>query len=237
MPNGIGSGSGIRFRRAGAAAFLPSDISGLQLWVKSDTGVTKDGSNNVSQWDDQSGNTRNLSEATNQPLWVDAALNGYPVIRFDGTNDKLSATGFSVSQPLSIFIVCKVNTHTNLDGIIFGANTSSVGIRMQSSPTINLEDETAGAGATASDTAAYELLKAVINGTSSVLAVNDGADQTSATNLTSTLNGGVRLAVWPGGAIRFGAIDVAEVAIYNSSISGTNLTNLKSYFNSRYVLW
>ena len=30
--------------------------SGLTVWLKSDIGITKDGSNYVSQWNDQSGN-------------------------------------------------------------------------------------------------------------------------------------------------------------------------------------
>lgn len=36
-------------------AFTPTDISGCVLWLKADTGVTKDGSNLVSLWADQSG--------------------------------------------------------------------------------------------------------------------------------------------------------------------------------------
>ena len=40
----------------GGGGFDPSQLSGLKLWLKADTGVTVDGSGNVSSWADQSGN-------------------------------------------------------------------------------------------------------------------------------------------------------------------------------------
>jgi hypothetical protein len=217
-----------------SSTFSPSNISGLQFWVRSDLGITKDGSDLVSQWNDQSGNARNLTEATNQPLWVNSLINGYPAIRFDGSNDKMRTASFSISQPLTIFMVAKPVTHTNLDGYIFGGN---LGAYQGTSPVVKLHDQAVGDGAQAnSGGAVYELYKFLFNGTSSVISIDDGSDQTSGTNLTSSFTSGVSLSVW-NTDIRFGNMEVAEVCIYDSSISGTNLTNLKNYFNTRYVLW
>lgn len=74
----------------------PLDLSGLDAWYKSDTGVTTVGAD-VDQWADQSGNGRTLSApaATNRPLLVASVLNGYPAIRFDGVDNRLASAAFT----------------------------------------------------------------------------------------------------------------------------------------------
>lgn len=61
-------------------------IPGSVLEVYADF-VTKDGANRVSQLTDQSCGGFNLTQANgaNQPTWVDAQLNGKPILRFTGT--------------------------------------------------------------------------------------------------------------------------------------------------------
>jgi hypothetical protein len=73
----------------GHAANLPPVTSGtLQLWLKADIGVTQDAAGNVNEWDDQSGNANNATQAdaTLQPKFVSGAVpvSGQPVIRFTG---------------------------------------------------------------------------------------------------------------------------------------------------------
>jgi hypothetical protein len=60
--------------------------SGLALWLKADAGVS---GSPVSQWSDQSGNGRYAIQGAgdSQPVLVAGALNGKPVVRFDGVND------------------------------------------------------------------------------------------------------------------------------------------------------
>jgi len=69
----------------------PVGIAGCKLWLKSDSGITKDASDFVSAWEDQSGTLNNLAQTTasKQPLYVANELYGYPVIRFDGIDDDL----------------------------------------------------------------------------------------------------------------------------------------------------
>lgn len=220
------------------ADFDPSAVSGLQFWARSDQGITKDGSDLVSQWNDISGNARHLTEATNKPLWVDTLINGYPAIRFDGSNDVLTSTSFSLSQPMTVFIVCKIVTHTNLDGIWFGNAGSAPGIFMRSSPSVVIHDTSTGSEISRNSTAAYELFKAIFNGTSSTLAVNNGSDAATGSSYTSSLTAGFAVGSWGAAAgSRFGNIEVAEIAIYNSAITGANLTALNAYFGSRYGIF
>jgi hypothetical protein len=56
----------------------------LRLWYKSDTGVTTDGSGNVSQWNDQSGNGNHLVQATvtSRPPLVSGQIGGKPCVHF-----------------------------------------------------------------------------------------------------------------------------------------------------------
>lgn len=74
---------------------------GMKLWLKADTGVTKDGSNKVSAWADQSGNGSDAVQtgAAAQPTWVENGINGRAVLRFDGTDDVLigSNNGYNPS--------------------------------------------------------------------------------------------------------------------------------------------
>jgi len=67
-------------------SFVPTDIDSCKLWLKADAGITKDGSNYVSKWEDQSGNGFDVAQSTGskQPLWVANDKNGKPGISFDG---------------------------------------------------------------------------------------------------------------------------------------------------------
>lgn len=68
-------------------AFTPTDIPGLALWLDASdaSSITLDGSSNVSQWSDKSGNARHVTQATvmNRPKPSTATLNGLTAIKFE----------------------------------------------------------------------------------------------------------------------------------------------------------
>ncbi|MBN2370855.1 MAG: Ig-like domain-containing protein, partial [Vicinamibacteria bacterium] len=74
--------------------FSPASLAGLGLWVRSDVGVVADGARRVSMWTDLSGQENHLTQPTilAQPVCEADAVNGLPVLRFDGTNDTLKFT-------------------------------------------------------------------------------------------------------------------------------------------------
>jgi hypothetical protein len=84
-----------------AASFSPTDLSGLSLWLKSNAGVTMDGSN-VTAWADQSGNGNNVNDVANMPMLVNNFINGYPAIYFRGTN-YLYNSGFTTTGGANTF--------------------------------------------------------------------------------------------------------------------------------------
>ncbi len=74
----------------------PDELPGLQLWLKTDAGVTYD-SDGVSLWADQSGidNHAIQSNADFRPAFVAHGLGSKPVLRFDGTDDYLAIQNLS----------------------------------------------------------------------------------------------------------------------------------------------
>lgn len=109
-------------------SFSPADISGMQLWLKSDAGVL-DASNNVittdntqvKTWQDQSGNGLDAVQATSarQPVWRNAAngINGNPAVYF---SSDIMVTANLTSGPFTIFSVHKATAH----GLIYERGVS-----------------------------------------------------------------------------------------------------------------
>jgi hypothetical protein len=216
-------------------SILPPEVPGLQFWVRSDLGVTKDGSDLVSDWADLSGNGRNATESTNKPLWVTSLISGCPAIRFDGTNDKLLTGSFTVNQPLTVFVVSKNVTNTNADRVwASSTSTANPSLLQRAGPNLTLQSNNLDGATVVSDTTNFHLYKCVFNGTSSVIAKDNGSDQTNAGNLSGSITR-MEIGAWNAG--NFGNVEIAEMAVYDSTISGTNLTNLLVYFRDRYALW
>lgn len=98
------------------------DAANLALWFSSDSGITLVG-NEVSQWNDRSGNARHLTPAaaTNRPKFTAGALNGLPEILFDGGNDYLQTGAFVLSQPFTCYFLARQVTYTQFERLFQGA--------------------------------------------------------------------------------------------------------------------
>jgi hypothetical protein len=109
-------------------AFSPANISGLELWLKSDAGVL-DASDNpitsdntaVKTWQDQSGNGLHATQSNSswQPVWRNAAngINGNPAVYFSGD---IMATANLTAGVYTIFAVHKAT----FDGLIYERSAS-----------------------------------------------------------------------------------------------------------------
>jgi len=118
----VGQIGGLEFKphiSSGDAPFSPADISGLELWLKSDSGTYQDSAKTivsfsagdvVGAWADQSANGNDATQTTtlNKPTLRLAVANNRPVIRFDGLNDYIDfADVFSGLTAAEMFIVIK----------------------------------------------------------------------------------------------------------------------------------
>src|SRR5687767_11083756 len=65
--------------------------NGIKLWLKADAGVKLNG-DRVTRWTDNADPATDATQKTptSQPVFVANALNGKPVLRFDGIDDALT---------------------------------------------------------------------------------------------------------------------------------------------------
>ncbi len=106
------------FRHKWFGSALPTDFSDLIVWTDAMQGVTKDGSNLVSQWNDLSGNNNHFVQATGskQPTWTASEYNGRPALVFDGTDDFMKSPGLITGAGRTVFMVMHTTTghgHSN----------------------------------------------------------------------------------------------------------------------------
>jgi len=96
--------------------FQPTDIPGLDLWLRADLGVTLSGSN-VQTWADQSGNHRDCNQFTalNQPGQpvVNAGLNGQLALNFSSTNTYMAGASSLTVAPRELFVVANLTDPTS----------------------------------------------------------------------------------------------------------------------------
>jgi len=229
----------------GSPTFLPSQISGLRLWLKADALVLNDG-DAVGTWVDQSGNANDATQATaaNKPTYKAGIVNGKPVVRFDGSNDYLALPNFvSTFIAGEIFIVVKIdndpptldsqtglwtfgsdiqNTHyPYTDGIIydqFGTATR----KATSDPAIALTS--------------FRIYNVASQSGEWTSRINGVQHYTTATNTASFTTAPI-LGAGVGGSNYFLDGDVAEVILYSSVLSSGNRGLVEGYLNSKYALF
>jgi len=89
-------------------------VGGCALWLRSDTGITKDGSNGVSTWADRSGCGRDASQGTAglRPIFDESkTINGFPTIHFLDEEAATRKLTFSSAKfvAVTLFIVGAVD--------------------------------------------------------------------------------------------------------------------------------
>ena len=99
-------------------------LSNLDLWLKADTGTIINGTNQISEWHDQSGkgNTMIQSISNQQPILVSNQLNGHNIVHFNGLTSNLqseSLFNLSNSHTITVFMVMKFTFLDNPDRCIY----------------------------------------------------------------------------------------------------------------------
>ena len=229
-----------------AAAGFPS-ISGERFRYVSDTGITKDGSNIVSAWADQSGNDDHLADPTaNKPLWVDNLVNGYPAVRFDGVGGaggggdilQVAATAGGGSKS-HIFAVMNQITWTNYDQLLSWGMAGYGQLLTQIGGSPNLSGNELSNNLVAPSLNTFHLIYTYFDGTTgSYIALDDASPVTGGASPTYpsapthfTLAGAKNLN-------NGGHVEIAEVVVYDGvKVIDDDLTALKDYFNTRYALY
>lgn len=226
------------------AITAPSDISGLVLDLdpheasyQDTAGTTPAGAgDSVARVDDQTAGAEHVTQATaaNRPT-LQADLNGWLYLLFDGSNDYLNNTTFDAgSQPFEIVTVAM---HGNVSGNdMFWANGSGVNAGRNEVGGYNLSW-----GGTKIDSGPavdgnLHVVNWSINGASSLLEV-DNANQQTATLSTASWSAagavGFNLGRYSGGNYFTGR--QYRVLIYGKQLTPTERTDLYDYLNALYA--
>jgi hypothetical protein len=176
------------YTRAGGA-FGAAQVLALQpaAWYRFNSGVTVTGSG-VSQWNDASGNGRNLTQGTdaNRP-----PLQASGAILFDGAAQFLRTASFTINQPGTVYWLAKqvswVASEKLFDGFTPGGRWIVQQKAAGASPQLTIFAGTEVATNSDLVIGSYGVVCAVYNGASSVLQINSGTPVTGdagANNLT-----------------------------------------------------
>lgn len=185
---------------------------GPAAWFRYGVGITSAGGL-VSAWADQSGNGRDLLQATdtNKPT-----LEADGSITFDGVDNVLKCASFTLEQPETVYFLGKQVTWTIGDFLLDG-DSSTTGAIPQTPTTPRLRINAGADAATNADLAVdtYGVVVAVFNGASSLLQVNNGTPATGDPGAGDM--GGFTLGANGSGAADFSNINAKEVILYASA--------------------
>ena len=228
----------------GGGGFDPSQLSGLKLWLKADTGVTVDGSGNVSSWADQSGNnnTAYQSDPTKYPVFSAAySVNGVPAVV--GQNDQfLQLTqNFAGQHSSTPFTVIWVGTKTNSTAgtTVAEALTGAGGVRYLASTT-SFQAFLGNVGSIN-----YGVGDGLLNPNAHFVRMDYPSHKFECTQGSSVVqnvsyNGFVnfaRLFVGPTYNLTNPGYAINEVMLLDRSISDAELADIKDYIKTRYNLY
>lgn len=212
----------------------------LKLWLKADAGVVMDGSNYVSEWQDQSGNGNHAIQNTEsrQPILSNNELNEKPVLRFDGVNDFLQTNfGETFTQPNTIFIIYNIlsidttSSHSIIDGLSNGLRHTLFFTASTSQMAIN-----AGPPSTLLNNKSLPIkytLSTILYNTNNSYYYENGEFISNA-NLNSDPIEGLRIAVDRRGTALFLDGDIAEIIYYNAVLSNSEREQVEKYLMDKY---
>lgn len=231
------------------AAFSPLALGSLTLWLRSDQGtyqdsalttVAKADNDPVGGWTDLSGRGRTFTQGTagSRPLLKLSIINNRSVMRFDGTDDFISAT-IPASAAVTIWLVVQKRSAPGagaVSALSFGAVTNTLETASGTDATHYLWATNQAAGATVlpGTAANVNLMTLRFNSTASLDSFANGG---TATNLdpsdgyaaaTTLVLGAAAAATQPGD------FDIAEVVVVGRALLASELRTLNLYGSARY---
>jgi hypothetical protein len=236
-------------------SFHPKQVRNLKLWYRADLGVTKDGSDRVSAWADQSGNGYNASQGTGslQPLWVDNAdpSSSHPIIRFaDDPMGIGSSAILNTGIAHTVFLIHKLTSVAGTGNIILCLKDETAGFpnfQYRNSP----EEWWYNGGSGPWVDSKYDV-GTIVNTWQYIRFHFDGVDDTALGSFSFYEDGTqITTEALAGGSGTSNAIgghkntsdtnfnyygDIAECIIYASTPTAAEIALLQTYFNTRYGL-
>lgn len=243
------------------AAFSPPDIAGLQLWLKAYEITGLSDGDPVTTWEDSHTSNNDFTQATaaKKPTYQTNEINGLAVVRFDGTDDILTAANFLSATAGTVFAVVRLTSAITYDKYIIGsadeagAGSSYWGLSPADAagfPFSKIQTRISGGtanvidGSTTISAAAVYLMMWRSTDTAYTLRV-DGNEET--VTARSGADNGVWLGDVPGrdnftlGALKWNAEygylkgDLGELVMYDTALSAGNISSVETYLNGRWA--
>jgi hypothetical protein len=212
---------------------LPS--TGMKLWLRVDSGITKDANNHVNHWIDQSGTGNDAVQSVvgSSPVYVQGDSITQSVVRFDGSASYMNGP-LALGTQMSIFAVVKQGTNGGFKRVITNEGHFYLGVGSVGNFASFYGNGTWGT--TQSHPA--PLLSTQFN---VVESVNDGNDNAyingqlieTRANPMGAFTNGYELGRYPGGS-QYWDGDIAEVLIYDTALSAADRQNVETYLASKY---
>jgi hypothetical protein len=243
----------------GAAPPTNPVLTGLRVWLKADAGVTTNLSGGITTWADQSGNGNDAVQTTDEfaPLFVPNAVNGKPVLHFNGiapstpylevsdegtaflTNDfsTFALARFVGSYPAvrqNVWSKCSAaGTAGPVDWWLNTTTGAPFGYRGDG---VNFAG--VGGGTVGPTLGLYSVLGMEVTGVDGVMSHFLGISSNGVSvALTNTASAGLPLRIGrraDGGTQING--DISEILIYDQALSGADRTNVTTYLLGKYGL-
>nr|MBP6624514.1 hypothetical protein [Chitinophagaceae bacterium] len=227
------------------------------LWLKADKGVSLNGNNEVSLWQDQGqlGNHVSMTTATQKPRYKTNQINNEPIVRFDGLNDYMATPTISLTtvNKIEVFYVAKshkegfIITHNsdpttpNAFSIIENSMSGTNG----HSAVLNGNGTASASCKTAVTDSCYHTMNVQfdksLTGLNQVKMFNNqtllantngsvvGSEMTNTLSNAPLYLGGSPLSTLP----HFGG-DLAELIVYNKILTTAERNQVYTYLNNKY---
>jgi hypothetical protein len=221
--------------------------AGPFLWLDADAAyVTKDGSNNVSSWNDRSGHGYNFTQATAgvQPLWVASSINSLPALVGDGVGKFLQNTAVTWFPNQFTFTIVVRNDNGSANGSTFcdtqiGApnfplsSASNLG-SIFSGTTYYVQTSSSNPMHSPTDAAAHVITVSTDHTiTTGLNAWYDGVQ--GLTNLDSSNAGQTGTGILFAGYAAYLKGAIAEVVAYNRILNSTDRGTVEGYLKTKYA--
>lgn len=213
--------------------FNPLVVSDLGGWFDaSDTATITESGGAVSQWNDKSGNGRNLTQGTaaRQPVTGTTTRNSRNVVVF--ADDYMASGTFTQAQPITIFVVAQLTGGTGANYQIIGDNNISPTVYTN---TANRWFAYAGVelDGTVDNDLGWHQINNLYNGSSSVMRL-DGRQIASGNTGTSGFTN-ARFSFGNTPALNRGSnVSIAEVLFYFRLLTSSEQLLVESYLTSKW---
>jgi hypothetical protein len=219
-------------------AFAPTDITGCQLWLDADdlSTFTFGTAPAVSQWNDKSGNSRHVTQATGskQPT-RNAPIGGKIGLRFvNASAQELKYGSGSLAQPYTFCAVAALTGAGSANARIL-SHRDNADVQFLIGDSANVSLWANGGFVTQGSVPAAgrpQVLTGIGNGTSSQVWAN-GTAGTAGNAGTSALNYitiGAR-----GGGVAYLDGEIAEVIVYDTALGSTDRATVEAYLTDKWV--